>query len=328
MRFVVYGAGAVGGVLGGRLAQHGHDVALIARGRHLETIRTDGLRVEDPDDSVVVRLPCAGSPAELRVGDDDVVLLTMKSQHTAAALDALAAAAPPSTPVVCVQNAVVNESTALRRFANVFGVAVMLPTQFLEPGVVQAYSAPTSGLLDIGRFPGDGHAGEDPLAASIAAAFSASRLPSVVRPDIMAWKYRKLITNLGNAIEVVCGPEVRSGRLGDLVTAEGEACLDAASIERVTVEEDRERRGDHITWRPIGGVGRSGGSSWQSLTRGTGDVETDYLNGEIVLLGRRHGVATPVDAALQHLARQLATTGGRPGTYTEDEVLELAGLTG
>jgi len=324
MRFVIFGAGAVGGVLGGRLAQHGHDVALIARGAHLEAIRSNGLRVEDPDDSVVVRVPCAGSPAELELGVGDVVLLAMKSQHTATALDALAATAPPSTPVVCVQNAVVNESMALRRFANVFGVAVMLPTQFLEPGVVQAYSAPTSGLLDIGRFPGDRGAVAEPLAASIAAAFTSARLPSDARADIMAWKYRKLITNLGNAIEAVCGPAVRAGRLGDLVTAEGEECLDAAGIDRVSVEADRDRRSDLITWRPIGGVRRSGGSSWQSLARGTGDIETDYLNGEIVLLGRRHGVATPVNAALQQLARRLATTNGRPGTYSEDDVLTLA----
>ena len=321
MRFVVDGAGAVGGVLGGRLAQHGHDVTLIARGPHLDAIRARGLRVEDPDDAVVLRLPCVASPAELDVGAEDVVLLAMKTQDTTAALEALAAAAAPPTPVVCVQNAVVNETTALRRFANVYGVAVMLPTQFLEPGVVQAYSTPTTGILDIGPVPG-GHV--DELATAIAAAFTESRLASVARPDIMAWKYRKLITNLGNAIEAVCGPDARGGRLGDIVAAEGEACLDAAGVDRVSVEEDQERRGDLIRWRPIGGVRRGGGSSWQSLVRGTGAIETDYLNGEIVLLGRRHGVPTPANATLQRLARTLAHTGGRPGSVTEDEVLELA----
>ena len=290
MRFVVYGAGAVGGVLGGRLAQHGHDVTLIARGPHLDAIRAGGLRVEDPDDAVVLRLPCLASPNDLDLGPDDVVLLAMKTQDTADALDNLAAAVAPTTPVVCVQNAVVNETMALRRFVNVYGVAVMLPTQFLEPGVVQAYSTPTTGLLDLGPVPG-GHV--DKLATAIAGAFSESRLPSVARPDIMAWKYRKLITNLANAIEAVCGPDARGGRLGDIVTAEGESCLDAAGIDRVSVEEDRERRGDLMRWRRIGGARRGGGSSWQSLTRATGAIETDYLNGEIVLLGRRHGVPTP-----------------------------------
>ena len=48
----------------------------------------------------------------------------------------------------------------------------------------------------------------------------------------------------------------------------------------------------------IGGRRRGGGSSWQSLARGTGTIETDYLNGEIVLLGRLHGVPTPVNLGL------------------------------
>ncbi len=107
------------------------------------------------------------------------------------------------------------------------------------------------------------------------------------------------------------------------MTAEGEACLDAAGIARVSVEEDQARRGDHISWRPIAGVRRSGGSSWQSLARGTGAIETDYLNGEIVLLGRLHGVPTPANAVLQHLARTLARMNGPPGSVHEDKVLAM-----
>ncbi|MFI5053850.1 MAG: 2-dehydropantoate 2-reductase N-terminal domain-containing protein, partial [Acidimicrobiia bacterium] len=50
MRYVVYGAGAIGGVVGGRLAQHGHDVVLIARGGHHDALHDAGLRVESPDE--------------------------------------------------------------------------------------------------------------------------------------------------------------------------------------------------------------------------------------------------------------------------------------
>ena len=55
-------------------------------------------------------------------------------------------------------------------------------------------------------------------------------------------------------------------------------------------------------WREIEGARARGGSTWQSLARGTGTIETDYLNGEIALLGRLHGVPTPVNAALQAIA--------------------------
>jgi 2-dehydropantoate 2-reductase len=64
---------------------------------------------------------------------------------------------------------------------------------------------------------------------------------------------------------------------------------------------------------------------WQSLARGTGTVEADWLNGEIVLLGRLVGYPTPINACLQRLAADLAASGSRPGTVSEDDILAAAG---
>ena len=87
MRFVIFGAGAIGGVVGARLAQAGFDVALIARGEHLEAIQRDGLELQTPVQRSVLALPAAEDPAELGLGDPgDVVLLATKSQDTAGAL--------------------------------------------------------------------------------------------------------------------------------------------------------------------------------------------------------------------------------------------------
>ena len=146
MRFVVYGAGAIGGVVGARLAQHGHDVVLIARGAHLDAIRAHGLTLEDPTGSAVLTCRSPGQPAESSAfATDDVVVLAMKSQDTAAAVrDARRRRAAVDAGRV-LQNGVENERAALRRFANVYGVCVMCPTAHLDPGVVQAYSAPTTG---------------------------------------------------------------------------------------------------------------------------------------------------------------------------------------
>lgn len=317
MRFVVYGAGAVGGVVGARLAQHGHDVALIARGAHLDAIRERGLRIEDPDGSAVLRLAAAGHPGELGIGNGDVVLLAMKTQDTWAALQALAPVAAPTTPVVCVQNAVENERLAARLFSPVYGVSVMCPTEFLEPGVVRAYSAPLTGTLDIGRYP----AGVDELAQQIASAFTASQLPSEALPEIMRWKYRKLIRNLGNAVEAVCGPIERGSTLLDLIVSEAETVLAAAGIDPVPSSDDTARRESILTMRPIGGERRRGGSSWQSLERGAGGIEADFLNGEIVLLGRLHGVETPANETIRRLANELAANGRAPGAMAERDVL-------
>jgi thiosulfate/3-mercaptopyruvate sulfurtransferase len=80
-----------------------------------------------------------------------------------------------------------------------------------------------------------------------------------------------------------------------------------------------------MTSRPIEGRSRAGGSTWQSLARG-GSVECDYLNGEIALLGRLHGVATPVNAELQRRIAAAARAGARPGGMSSEELDAQLGL--
>jgi len=102
---------------------------------------------------------------------------------------------------------------------------------------------------------------------------------------------------------------------------EGEAALTAARIDFASLEEDTARRGDLLRLRAIGARPRPGGSSWQSLARGTGRIEADYLNGEIVLLGRLHGVPTPVNALLQATANRMARERSAPGSLSEESLL-------
>jgi 2-dehydropantoate 2-reductase len=314
MRFVIHGAGGIGGVIAARLRQSGYDVVAIARGAHLEVWRKDGLRLQTPDEDVVLDVPVVGHPSELAFDGDDVVLLAMKGQDTVAALADL----PSGLPIVCVQNGVANEREALRRFEDVYGVCVMMPTAFVEPGVVQAQSSPLTGLLDIGRYP----EGIDDTAEAVAAALTASTFESVPRPDIMRWKHTKLLMNLGNAVQALCQPG-GTKELLELVRTEGVAALTAAGIPFASEEEDADRRRDKLHMRPIEGSMRGGGSTWQSFARGTGSIETDFLNGEIVLLGRLHDVPTPANALVQRLANAAAAERRPPGSMTAAEVLAL-----
>ena len=322
MRFVIYGAGAIGGVVGARLAQAGFDVTLIARGAHLDAIRRDGLTLETPVERLVLDLPCAEDPAAIDWRPDDVVCLATKGQDSAGALTALRVAAPPGVPVVCMQNGVENERLALRRFADVYGAVVMVPAAHLDPGVVQAYGAGLTGVIDIGRYPG----GVDERCEAIAAALGASRFNSRVRPDIMRYKYAKLIVNLGNAVGALCDPGPEADELTRRAREEGRAVLGAAGIEFVAAEVDDVRgRWERMQVSEIGGRQRAGSSSWQSLARGSGAIETDYLNGEIALLGRLHGVPVPVNAQLCALADRVAADGGSPGQLPAGQVLAGAG---
>ncbi|MFN0146025.1 MAG: ketopantoate reductase family protein [Dehalococcoidia bacterium] len=314
MRFVVFGAGAVGGVVGGRLAQAGHDVALIARGEHGAAIRARGLTIESPAGAATVTVECVDRPADLGFQADDVVILGMKTQDTAAALDDLLEAAGDAIPVICAQNGVENERIALRRFAHVYGMPVRLPATHLEPGVVQADSAPYSGVLDVGRYP----EGVDDTCAAVCAALERSTFSARPEPKVMRHKYNKLLgMNLSNALQVIAGDEAAGA--ADLMRrarAEAAACYAAAGIDCATEEEDRIRRGDLIKVGTIEGRRRGGGSTWQSLARGKRVLEVDYLNGEIVMLGRLWGVATPVNYALQQVANRLAREGQPPGAMT------------
>lgn len=317
MRFVVYGAGAIGGVVGARMFENGHDVVLIARGAHYETIRDHGLRIQSPDDDTTLQIPVVDHPSQLDLTSDDVIFLAMKSQDTLGACEALTACAPSNIGIACFQNGVENERAVLRHFAGTYAVCVMSPTAHTEPGVVLAQSAPVSGLLDIGRYP----SGLDERAEGIAAALNASTFHSVARTDVMRWKYTKLLMNLANSIEAAVVPDPRVGDLVKLVRAEGEACLHAAGIDFASRDEDKERRGDRMDVRPVNGEFRGGGSSWQSLARGTGTIETDYLNGEIVLIGREHGVPTPANELMQRTANRLAIEGAPPKSVPVESLL-------
>ena len=317
MRIIVVGAGAVGGVVAANLSMAGTPVVAVARGEHGRVMRESGLRYESPGGTRTVELPVVASVGEIEFTDDDVIMLGVKSQDTAGVLNDLRAAGVTDQPIVCMQNGVENERQALRLFPNVYGMVVMLPADHYAPGVVRIWTAPSSGLLDVGRYP----SGIDDLGVQLAATLEAATFGSIPRDDIMAWKYRKLLMNLGNAIEAVCG---RSGfaHLHEMVQAEADAVLAAARIAVISADDDRTRRGDALTIQPVGDEERrAGGSTWQSLQRGTGTIETDYLTGEIVLLGRLHGVATPVNRALQLLAAEMARAGEPPASRTVDDVL-------
>lgn len=319
MRFIVLGAGAIGGVVGGRLFEHGYDVVLVARGAHYDALSQNGLRLESPEKTVTLPIPTVPDPGEITFEDGDIVLLAVKSQDTIPAVHALAAAAPDTLPVVCAQNGVENERVVLRRFSHVYGMAVMCPAAYRVPGVVQAHSVPVTGMLDLGRWP----SGIDDMTRTVADALKASTFSSDVRADIARWKWGRLVVNLGLAVEALCGAKARGGEITRRAQEEAVACFEAGGIDYVQAEEDAERRGDILRPQPIDGLPRAGGSSWQSLARSSGAIETDFLNGEIVLLGRLHGVPVPVNETLERLTNRHARDRFAPGSMAEDDFLRL-----
>lgn len=332
MRYLIIGAGAVGGTIGARLAQSGHDVLLVARGEHLAALTSNGLRLITPNDTLTQAIPAVSGPTEAgELRPDDVLILTVKSQDTIAALTQWAAApvagggeAGDRLPVVCAQNGVENERVAQRLFRTVYGLCVWLPATHLEPGVVISHTAPRSGILTLGRYP----YGVDPVVTEIGAALRRSMFDAPVIADVMRWKYGKLLMNLGNAVDAVL--DKRDPAAAEVSAAVRRACrleaervLAAAQIAYNSDDERRALQGDRMDMQTIEGVGRVGGSTWQSLARGAGSVEADYLNGEIALLGRLHGVPTPVNDLMQRLVAEFARDRRAPGGLSPDRLRAL-----
>ncbi|MFO1186693.1 MAG: ketopantoate reductase family protein [Alphaproteobacteria bacterium] len=324
MRIIVYGIGAVGGIVAGMLARSGEKVLAIARGRMLDALKRAPLHVSFVDHEYDQTLDVVGAPGEIGFAPGDVVLLCMKAQDTQDAFAALKATAPADTPVVSMQNGVANEPLLAQHFRNVYGVVVQIPCRYMTPGHVEAYCQPAPAIADIGRYP----SGVDALAREIAARFDRAGIESRALPDIMRWKYQKLLVNLCNAIEATSVEAFHDQRLKALVRDEGRAVLRAAGIDAASDAEDYARRGDRQILKPIKGVAREGGSTWQSLARGR-PLETDHLTGEIVRLATAHGAPAPLNTYFLALLRELARTGAPPGSFPAARIYrELAPFLG
>jgi 2-dehydropantoate 2-reductase len=316
VRFVVVGAGAVGGIIGASLYDAGHDAILVARSAHGRQMDTNGVRIERPTTARLVKVPRTEGVVSLRWTTPSVVILAVQSQDTDAALESIAMVAPRETPVVCAQNGVENERRVLRRFPNVYGMVVLCPVDHREPGVIVVHGEATTGVLDLGRYPGgSGQHGEE-----ISQALRDARFDSLVTDDIMRWKYAKLVYNLVNAVRAICAPGHGIGELEQLVREEGRACLAAAGIACAPLEELLERV---VSWRDSASHGttiRHEDSTSQRLARKR-SIESDYLNGEIVLLGRTYRIPTPANDLVLRLVHDAARSGCGPHEHLADELL-------
>ena len=334
-RYLVVGAGAIGGGMGARLHQAGQHVVLVARGDHLSAIREHGLRLRTPEEDVRLPVPAVAGPEEMTLRSDDVLVLATKTHQAPDALAAWAdvevdggGTAGDRLPLLTALNGVASETMALRYFARVYGVCVWMWAAHLTPGEVIVEGVPNSGVFHIGRVPtavaveSDGR-----FLDQVRRDWTAARLKTVLPPDVMAWKYRKLLTNAGNAVQALLGRQRGMGELVRAAEAEGRSVLDAAGVGYTSDKDESAARADSFTVEPVPGLPEFiGGSTWQSLSRGTGNVETDYLNGELVRIARQHGLDAPINARLASLARRAARTGQQPGAISVDELARQLGL--
>ncbi len=323
MRVIIYGAGAIGGVVGGYLAYSGQQVVLIGRPGHVKLINEQGLRLVTPMGTRVLRLPAFTSPEQVDFQPDDVVFLTVKGQNTEEALQNLQAVIK-EIPIFCVQNGVRNEETASRYFAKVYGVMVRAGAIYLKEGEVTARNDPPGGLV-IGRYP----KGTDNLVNLVAANLRNAGFFVKVTPDIMPYKWGKLMSrgSLTNTITGICNAERKEiALLTGAAEKEAQELLAEANISWVS-EEALEKEWPELTMPVRSRLNiEAYGSTWQSLARGAGTTETEFFNGEVVRLAKRLGRQAPINEKLLVICQQMAVNREPPGKYTPAQLSKLLGL--
>ncbi len=332
MRYVILGAGAIGGTLGGHLHRAGREVVLVARAAHVAAVRAGGLRLLTGDADYRLDVPAVDSVAgaapfreEDKEAKKDVVLLCCKAQHTVAALGELrGAGVPADVPVVCCQNAIWNEIHAQRVFGNVYGAVVFVPGVFLEPGEVVNARVGHYGYLEVGRYP----AGIDELCTTLVEDLEAAGFAAAANPTVMRAKGAKCLGNLANAVTAITGGHRGADAFMAQVRDEARRVWRAAGIDFEESGEFAARRGPRYQgndrWPRGHGSPSRGGSSWQSLVRGTGSIESEFLNGEVVQLGRLLGIPAPYNEVLWKRAEEMARDRSSPGRYSIAELTREA----
>jgi 2-dehydropantoate 2-reductase len=184
MRVAVYGPGGVGGYFGGRLAQSGADVRLIARGAHLAALREHGLRVRSVAGDFTVDVAATDDPAD--VGVCDYVLFCVKSFDTESAAARLVPLLGDGTAVLSLQNGVDNEEKLAAAVGpeHVLGGAAFIFAGIGEPGLVVHTGGPTS--ITFGELDGRRTERSQRLLESCQAAGFGAELSSDIRTVLWA----------------------------------------------------------------------------------------------------------------------------------------------
>ena len=335
-RYVIIGGGAIGAHFAGQLTLVGISAVLVARSAQLAALRAGPLTIHRAESTDQVQVRVAKDAAEAALGDGDILVLATKTQDAEAAITDWAwqplvgsagagrGSLAADLPLLVLQNGVATEQIAQRRFATVISVGTIVPVTYLEPGHVTALRQPKTGYLQLGALDGAGQP-DAHLLASIAADLDKAGFLVRVRDDISRRKHEKLLHNISNGVDVLEGDPDQRRELTDLLVAEARQVLEAAGHD-LSIPADAD-----IDLGKSLGLGRPGPSNeqpmrrstWQSFARGSSS-EIDYLNGEIVLLGRRLGVPTPVNQALQRLLGYSHALGEAPQTRHVTDVLAIA----
>ncbi|WP_374384256.1 2-dehydropantoate 2-reductase [Dongia sp.] len=322
MKIAIYGAGAIGGLLGAHLARAGEEVTLIARGAHLAAMKEKGLSVQRGDDSFTVHPALTDDPAV--AGQQDYVIIALKAQSVPPLADKLAPMLGPETAVVMAVNGVpwwyfhgVGGALEGRRLASVdpgdmqwrhigpervIGCVVYPAAEIVEPGVLKHVEGDRFTL-------GEPNGEKTERVTKLSQALIASGLKAPVRADIRTEIWVKLWGNVafnplsaltGATLDRLCADPGTRG-VAKAMMLEAEAVANALGVK---MPVDIERRIDGA-----GAIGAHKTSMLQDFERGR-PIELDAIVAAVAELGGLVGVPTPTIDMIYALTHQKAIIAG------------------
>jgi 2-dehydropantoate 2-reductase len=293
LKIAVMGSGGLGGYFGARLANGGADVHFVARGAHLQAMRTEGLRIEGPEPMHLPQVNVTEDPATIGVAD--VVMLGVKLWDTEAALKQIRPLVGANTAVISFQNGVLKDQYLLAAFdaANIMGGVGYVATTISRPGVIKQ-TGPMQRLL-FGEFDGSrSKRGEALLAACLAGGIKAE-LSTDIRREI--WQKYVFLVGLSATTATIrkpVGPIRENAQTRAFLLDVMREVVAVGRAYGVDLPEDfaenRLQFADSVAYD-------MSASMHHDLERGN-PLEVRWLSGGVVELGREKGVPTPLNRAV------------------------------
>ncbi len=296
MQFIVYGAGSVGSVLGGMLSLHRHDVLLIGRAPLVTAVQHNGLRLKSATGEYTAHPQAAEALVAHDVAPDACVLLTVKCHDVRDAASSLARVVDRETPVICLQNGIASEQAVAESFASVYGGVVRMTCSMVQPGHA---SFRALGRVVVGAYP----KGVDGVVGAVVGALGAIGFDAAPSKSILDDKWLKLAVNAQSVFHALIDARdqdepgffnLKVGILEETRRVFKAAKIKARSadgkdpsIEQMIAEVKRPR-----ARRPEHGV-KVHNSVWQDFYLKRSRIESEFIHGPVIELGKAHGVATP-----------------------------------
>ncbi|HEV3241144.1 MAG TPA: 2-dehydropantoate 2-reductase [Casimicrobiaceae bacterium] len=318
MKVCVFGAGAIGGLVGVEMRRANVDVSMVARGEHLAAMRARGLRLQINGEEHVVHLPCTDQPGEL--GVQDYVIIALKAHAIADAVDSMTPLLGPQTCVVTASNglpywyfqgadgplqgAAIESIDPGGKQCRVLGAeravgAVVFPAaEIVAPGVIRHEHGRKFPLGEPG---GERSARIETLQRMFAEAGFDAPIRGDIRDEIWLKLWGNLCFNPLSALTlatvdvIAADPELRA--ICKAMMQEAKAIGDRLGLQ-LRVDADRRIDG-------VGALGAHKMSMLQDLERGR-SMEIEPLVGVVQELGRLLGMPTPTIDIVLALLRQRA----------------------